>query len=204
MAKESQTKRFCSCIKQVRKTLKSRKESGAIAICVKSVLQKHGRTLKKFSCKKGRVITQPTRKQQGGERRYVLLADTEANHARDPFLKPTVKILRPKGSVFILKPGDKVTHVHYLKDNNGSGEETFTYVNATFRKNHRSTGPPYIVTNLHFRDDRGFIDRVDHHRFRELAKTIRLVSMKDMYLSPASKSISMSVSKSKSRSRRSH
>ena len=54
--KESQSKRFCMCIKKVAKTLKGRssaaKEKGAIAICVKSVLQSRGRTLKRFSCKK--------------------------------------------------------------------------------------------------------------------------------------------------------
>jgi len=58
----SQTKKFCKCIKSVRKTLKARKgstkEQGAIAVCVKSVLQKHGRTLKKFKCgRKARVQT---------------------------------------------------------------------------------------------------------------------------------------------------
>jgi hypothetical protein len=55
--KLNQTQRFCKCIKKVRKTVKTQK--GPIAICVKSVLQKHGRTLKRFSCgRKGRVITQ--------------------------------------------------------------------------------------------------------------------------------------------------
>ena len=71
--KESQTKRFCRCIKKVRKTIKARKgsskESGAIGVCVKSVLQRKllptGRTLFKFHCrtrkgKKGRVVTQPS------------------------------------------------------------------------------------------------------------------------------------------------
>jgi hypothetical protein len=63
-----QADRFCRCIKSVAKTLKLRKGSGrgrearekaAIAICVKSVLQSRGRTLKKFSCRKGpKVITQ--------------------------------------------------------------------------------------------------------------------------------------------------
>jgi len=61
-----QADRFCRCIKSVAKTLKLRKGSGrearekaAIAICVKSVLQTRGRTLKKFSCRKGpKVITQ--------------------------------------------------------------------------------------------------------------------------------------------------
>lgn len=57
MATKSQTKRFCKCIKAVRKTVKVRpgstKESAAIAICTKTILQSRGRTLKRFSCKKG-------------------------------------------------------------------------------------------------------------------------------------------------------
>lgn len=55
-----QAGRFCDCIKQVRQTVKTRKgsprgpagkEQAAIAICVKSVLQTRGRTLKKFRCR---------------------------------------------------------------------------------------------------------------------------------------------------------
>ena len=62
-----QALRFCRCIKSVKKTLKLRKgqrgdaarEKAAIAICVKSVLQTKGRTLKKFSCRKAaKIITQ--------------------------------------------------------------------------------------------------------------------------------------------------
>ena len=61
-----QSDRFCRCIKSVKKTLKLRagrgeeaREKAAIAICVKSVLQSKGRTLKKFSCRKGaKLITQ--------------------------------------------------------------------------------------------------------------------------------------------------
>jgi hypothetical protein len=53
----NQTQRFCKCIKKVRKTIKN--EKGPIAICVSSVLQKKGRTLKRFTCgRKGKVITQ--------------------------------------------------------------------------------------------------------------------------------------------------
>ena len=52
-----QALRFCRCIKGVRKTIRVRpgqsKESAAIAICVKSVLQRRGRTLKKFKCRGG-------------------------------------------------------------------------------------------------------------------------------------------------------
>lgn len=51
-----QTAKFCRCIKAVRKTIKARpgstKESGAIAVCNKSILGKKGRTLKKFRCGK--------------------------------------------------------------------------------------------------------------------------------------------------------
>jgi hypothetical protein len=64
--------KFCGCIKSVRKTIKARKgkgsltrrtEQGAIAVCVKSVLQTRGRTLKKFRCgKNGYLKTQKLRK----------------------------------------------------------------------------------------------------------------------------------------------
>jgi len=63
-----QAARFCGCVKAVRKTVKLRrgqpktakaKESAAIAICVKSVLQSRGRTLKKFKCRgKQSLVTQ--------------------------------------------------------------------------------------------------------------------------------------------------
>ena len=60
--RESQSKRFCGCIKKVRKTVKARRgtaEQAAIAICTKAVLQTRGRTLKKFTCRGGpRVQTQ--------------------------------------------------------------------------------------------------------------------------------------------------
>jgi len=49
--------RFCQCIKAVK--ARGISEQGAIAICVKSVVQKRGRTLKKFKCgKKGKLVTQ--------------------------------------------------------------------------------------------------------------------------------------------------
>jgi len=68
MVKNSQTKKFCSCITQVRTTIKLRpgqkqgqkqekkqiqkqKESAAIGTCIKSVLWSRGRTLRKFRCK---------------------------------------------------------------------------------------------------------------------------------------------------------
>jgi hypothetical protein len=52
--------KFCRCVKKVRKTIKLRKgqkktssakESAAIGVCTKSVLQTRGKTLKKFTCK---------------------------------------------------------------------------------------------------------------------------------------------------------
>ena len=62
---EAVGKRFCNCIKKVRKTIKARskstKEQGAIAVCVRSVLQSKGKTLRKFNCKNAktpRVLTQ--------------------------------------------------------------------------------------------------------------------------------------------------
>ncbi len=62
--KLSQTKRFGSCVKAVRKTVKTRKgsnpESAAIAICTKSILFPRGRTIKRY--KKGRLITQKRRR----------------------------------------------------------------------------------------------------------------------------------------------
>ncbi len=62
MAKPSPLgKSLCHCIKKVRKTIKLRRRSGhksvkkekekaAIGVCVKSVLQTRGKTLKKFKC----------------------------------------------------------------------------------------------------------------------------------------------------------
>ena len=64
---------FCHCIKKVKSTVtlrknlkrktnkRSAKERAAIAICVTSVLQTRGKTVKKFSCskKKSYLVTQP-------------------------------------------------------------------------------------------------------------------------------------------------
>jgi hypothetical protein len=63
---------FCHCIKQVRKTVRPRKkiknpslkerEKAAIGICVHSVLQTRGKTLKRFKCNKNPyLLTQPKR-----------------------------------------------------------------------------------------------------------------------------------------------
>lgn len=52
--------KFDKCVKSVRKTVKARKgsnkESAAIAICTKSVLQTRGRTMKRY--RKRRLTTQ--------------------------------------------------------------------------------------------------------------------------------------------------
>jgi hypothetical protein len=54
------TKKFCSCEKKVRRRLSKTKKRYAVGICVKSVLQTRGKTLKRFTCrgKNPRVITQ--------------------------------------------------------------------------------------------------------------------------------------------------
>jgi len=61
--RKSQTKRFGSCVKAVRKTVKARKgstaEGAAIAICTTTLLHPRGRTIKRY--RKGRLLTQ-TRK----------------------------------------------------------------------------------------------------------------------------------------------
>lgn len=57
-ATRSAAKKFCKCIKSVRKTVKVRgkdksaraKESAAIAICTSTMLKRRGKTLKRFSC----------------------------------------------------------------------------------------------------------------------------------------------------------
>lgn len=59
--REKLVNKFCKCIKKVRKTFKPKKgtkEEAAIAICTKSVLQSKGKTLKKFSCRNGKLKTQ--------------------------------------------------------------------------------------------------------------------------------------------------
>jgi hypothetical protein len=61
--RRSQTARFNRCVKTVKKSIvprpDSNKESAAIAICTKTVLQTRGRTLKKY--RKGHIRTQKLR-----------------------------------------------------------------------------------------------------------------------------------------------
>ncbi len=56
---------FCRCIKKVRKTIKLRpgvkntpaaREAAAIGVCVQSVLQTKGKTLKRFKCGKKMML----------------------------------------------------------------------------------------------------------------------------------------------------
>jgi hypothetical protein len=64
MARNTTAKKFCKCIKSVRKTVKVRgknksasaKESAAIAICTSTMLKRRGKTLKKFSCSPKAVL----------------------------------------------------------------------------------------------------------------------------------------------------
>jgi hypothetical protein len=62
--RRTQSAKFGSCVKAVRKTVKARKgsnpESAAIAICTKSMLFPRGRTIKRY--KKGRLVTQKRRR----------------------------------------------------------------------------------------------------------------------------------------------
>ena len=62
-------RKLCSCIKKVRDTVKLRtkstartKESAAIGICVKSVLQRRGKTIKRFGKNQNQrqYVTQPS------------------------------------------------------------------------------------------------------------------------------------------------
>lgn len=66
MANKALAKKLCSCIKKVRKTIKVRKgvpntlaskEKAAIGVCVRSVLQTRGKTLKRFNCGKNMSVT---------------------------------------------------------------------------------------------------------------------------------------------------
>jgi hypothetical protein len=60
-ASKKLTNNFCRCIKKVSKKIKPRsgtKEQAGIAICIKSVLQTKGKTLRKFKCRNGKLFTQ--------------------------------------------------------------------------------------------------------------------------------------------------
>ena len=193
MVKESQTRRFCSCIKKVRKTRKN--ESRAIAICVHSVLQKHGRTLKKFRCKgpKARVITQTSR--GGGISGSRPRSRSESTSPIDPSqyyitLEPdgnSIKIHRPKGAI-IVKEGDEVTGIRYI---NSTKKLLFRLhrilynkdreiIKLTFKFIHegKSISPAFHVGDqkdnqkvIHFENLRSGI-KIPPHQFPSLAKFI--------------------------------
>jgi len=66
---ESQTRKFCRCIKQVAariRPIRGTREGAAIAICTKSILQSKGRTLKRIKCKgkNAKLETQALRKRR--------------------------------------------------------------------------------------------------------------------------------------------
>ena len=60
MRRKLLAEKLCRCIKKVRKTVKNKKskEKAAIGICVTSVLQSRGKTLKRFKCRPPYLITQ--------------------------------------------------------------------------------------------------------------------------------------------------
>lgn len=65
MKSRTLSKKFNTCVKAVRRTVRAKnKESAAIAICTKSVLQTRGKTLKRY--KKRRLTTQ-RKFSRGGE-----------------------------------------------------------------------------------------------------------------------------------------
>lgn len=66
MPRKSLSRKFCQCIKKVKKTVKVRPgstaEGAAIAICTKTLLFPKGKTLKKIRCgPKNRLRTQKRR-----------------------------------------------------------------------------------------------------------------------------------------------
>jgi len=199
MAKESLTRRFCRCIKKVRKTLKARKgsskESGAIAVCVTSVIQgkTKKRTLKKFHCKETpRVITQS--RQRGGGSRTTSGSRSFADPSRYYItLEPdgeSVKIHRPRGA-FILREGDLVTGVLYL---NATKQMAFKLKRISFGSDRvikklsfqfihegKSASPTLFLGDereIQFENLRGGI-AVPSHQFALLAKHIREIRKKD-------------------------
>jgi hypothetical protein len=194
----SQTRRFCRCIKKVRSSIKPIRgttESAAIAVCVKSVLQKHGRTLKKFRCKgkDARVITQ-RRKRGGGS------SASKSRHSKSRSSKSrggpyfitlvddtSVKIHRP-GSTFILREGDLVTGITYI---NATRRMVFKLKRVSFGSDHKitkltftfehqgSTASPELHLNdkrvVQFENLRGGVP-VPNHQFAQLAKHIQKIN----------------------------
>lgn len=98
----SMRKAFDRCVKSVRKTVKARnKESAAIAICTKSVLQTRGRTLKRY--RKGRLTTQA--RLRGGE----LPAEDRKMLAKAALVSGKTRVAVPelkKGTCYETETGD--------------------------------------------------------------------------------------------------
>ena len=193
----SQTRRFCRCIKKVRSTIKSTRgtpESAAIAVCVKSVLQKHGRTLKKFRCKgkNARVITQRRKRGGGTSASRSRRSKSHSSKSRgSPYFitlvdDTTVKIHRP-GSSFILREGDLVRGIVYI---NATKRMVFKFKRVSFGSDYRitkltftfehqgSTASPELHLNdkrvVQFENLRGGIG-VPNHQFAQLAKHIEKI-----------------------------
>jgi hypothetical protein len=55
------TRKFCRCVKAVAQKF-NEGEKASIPICVKSVLGKRGRTIKKFNCRRGILRTTKARR----------------------------------------------------------------------------------------------------------------------------------------------
>ena len=103
---------FCRCIKKVRKTIKLRpgvkktaaaREAAAIGVCVTSVLQTRGKTLKRFSCGKTMMVkTQKPLKgstdQRGGS---MATADQRGGSMGAPYesTDPTASKLQPGAGI---------------------------------------------------------------------------------------------------------
>jgi hypothetical protein len=107
-----QADKFCRCVKSVRKTLKARKgstkEQGAIGVCVKSVLQTKGRTVKKFKCgKKPRLTTQKMKKRGGGDDDYEVVW-RPAPAVQRPFFSNGEYVRVPKAKPEPPKPAETV------------------------------------------------------------------------------------------------
>jgi hypothetical protein len=191
--KESQTKRFCRCIKKVRKTIKARKgsskESGAIGVCVKSVLQRKleptGRTLFKFHCRtrkglKGRVVTQP----QKGGKHYTIREDPCRNSPVTLTSIPkdgqedSILIHKSARDMVILKPGDTILSIglgpilrgksfRRSKSRSASASASASVSHLTFEEAHyKSFHAPKINTHPTLKDYQitNLLFRQDGHR----------------------------------------
>ena len=97
---------FCRCIKKVRKTIKLRpgvkktaaaREAAAIGVCVTSVLQTRGKTLKRFSCGK-KMMVKTQKPLRGGS---MATADQRGGSMGAPYesTDPTASKLQPGAGI---------------------------------------------------------------------------------------------------------